>query len=63
MTFKRCPKLLNMALQVDTLKLESGKFNIIINIKNMIICIKNILIFIIINIINTFEKNIINIEK
>ena len=40
---------------------------IIINIKNTIICIINIIILTIINItniiINTFEKNIINIEK
>jgi hypothetical protein len=40
---------------------------IIINIKNIIICIINIIILTIINItniiINTFEKNIINIEK
>jgi len=47
-------------MQSDSLKLRSCKFNIIINIKNIIICI-------ILNIdnivINKFEKNIINIEK
>jgi hypothetical protein len=36
----------------------SGKFNIIINIKNIIICIRNIIIIIIIKIIikNIFKK-------
>jgi hypothetical protein len=56
-----------MMMQPDSLKLESYKFNIIINIENMIICIIKILIFIVANIINIiihkFEKNIINIEK
>jgi hypothetical protein len=33
------------ALQSGPLKLGSNKFNIIINIQNMIICIINILIF------------------
>jgi len=39
-------------MQPDSLKLESDKFNIIINIENMIICIIKILIFIVANIIN-----------
>jgi len=58
----RGPKFLDIVLQPNTLKLESDKFNIIINIKNIIIiiimkdiiiCIINIIIFII---INKFEK-------
>jgi hypothetical protein len=54
------PMLLGLALQPDPLKLRSCKFNIIINIINIII-------FIIMNIaniiINKFLKNIINIKK
>ena len=46
------PRLLGQALQTDPLKLGSCKFNIIVNIKNIIICIINITIGIIINIIN-----------
>jgi hypothetical protein len=59
----RGPKFLDIVLQPNTLKLGSDKFNIIINIKNIIIiiiimkdiiiCIINIIIFII---INKFEK-------
>ena len=41
LTFKRSPKLLGLTLQPDTFKLGSCKFIIIINIKNMIICIIN----------------------
>ena len=41
--------LLSLVLQPNPLKLESNKFNIIINIKIKIICIINIIIFIIIN--------------
>jgi hypothetical protein len=37
LVFKRGPKLLGLALDPDPLKLESDKFNIIINIENMII--------------------------
>jgi hypothetical protein len=52
---------------IDLLKLRSCKFNIIINIKNIIIGMINIIIFIIMNIANIiidkFLKNIINIEK
>jgi len=43
------PLLLSLVLQPNPLKLESNKFNIIINIKIKIICIINIIIFIIIN--------------
>jgi hypothetical protein len=51
------PKLLGLALQPDPLKLGSCKFNIIINIKIIII----IIIMNIANIIiNKFEKNIIS---
>jgi len=54
------PRFLGLALQLDPLKLESCKFNIIINIKNIII-------FTIMNIanivINKFEKSLNNIEK
>jgi hypothetical protein len=39
-------------LQLDPLQLGSDKFNNSINIKNIIICIINIIIFIIIKIIN-----------
>jgi len=39
-------------LQLDLLKLGSYKFNIIINIKNIIIGMINIIIFIIMNIAN-----------
>ena len=60
LTFKRGLKLLNLALQSDSLKLGLYMFNIIINIKNIII-------FLIINIINIiiniFFKNIVNIKK
>jgi hypothetical protein len=53
-------RLLGLALQLYSLKLGSFKFNIII-------CIINIIIFIIMNIaniiINKFKKYIINIEK
>jgi len=47
-------------LQPDPLKLRSNKFNIIINIKNIVIFIKMNIANII---INKFEKYIINIEK
>ena len=51
------PRLLSLEFQSDPLKLGSCKFNIII-------CIKNIINFIIMNIaniiINKFEKNIIS---
>jgi hypothetical protein len=54
-------------LQPDPHKFGSDKFNIIINIKNITICIKNIIVFIIINIINPiinkFEMNIIHVKK
>ena len=57
-------RLLSLALQSDPLKLGLCKFNIIINIKNIIICIINIIFFIMMNnaniIINKFEKNIIS---
>jgi hypothetical protein len=59
LTFKRGPKLLDLALQPDPLKHRPDKFNIIINIKNIIIYI---IINIINMIINKIEKNIINIE-
>ena len=52
LVFKMNLKLLSLVLQKDPLKLELNKFNIIINIKNTIICIINITIGIIINIIN-----------
>jgi len=45
------PRLLDLTLQSYLLKLRSNKFNIIINIKNIIICIIDIII-----IINKFEK-------
>jgi hypothetical protein len=48
------PKLLGLALQPYLFKLRSNKFNIIINIKNIIICIIDIII-----IINKFEKKIL----
>ena len=51
------PRLLGQALQTDPLKLGSCKFNIIVNIKNIIICIINITIGIIINIINITLKS------
>jgi hypothetical protein len=55
------PRLLGLVLQPDPLKHGSCKFNIIIiNIKNIIICIKMNIANII---IDKFEKNIINIEK
>jgi len=50
--FKRDMMFLSLVLQPDPLKLELNKFNVIINIKNTIICIINITIGIIINIIN-----------
>jgi hypothetical protein len=60
LVFKRDPKLLDMMLQPDSFKLGSYKLDIIINIKNIIICIINIIIIFIINIINIiinkFEK-------
>jgi hypothetical protein len=55
LTFKRGPKLLDLALQPDPLKHRPDKFNIIINIIYIIINIINM-------IINKIEKNIINIE-
>jgi hypothetical protein len=60
LTFKRGLKLLNLALQSDSLKLGLYMFNIIINIKNIIIFL---LINIINIIINIFFKNIVNIKK
>jgi len=51
LTFKKGPKLLDLALQLDPLKHGSDKFNIIINIKNIII-------YIIINIINMIINKI-----
>jgi hypothetical protein len=58
--FKRDPKLLGLTLHPNPFKLGSNKFNIIINNKNIIV-------FIIINIINPiinkFETNIIHIKK
>jgi hypothetical protein len=53
-------RLLDLMLQPDPLKLRSNKFNIIINIKNIVIFIKMNIANII---INKFEKYIINIEK
>jgi len=50
--FKRDLKLLSLVLQPNPLKPELTKFNVVINIKNTIICIINITIGIIINIIN-----------
>jgi len=53
------PRLLGLVLQANSLKLGSCNLNIIINIKNIIICIINITIDIIINIINiTFKSDI-----
>jgi hypothetical protein len=57
LTFNRCSKLLGLVLQSGPLKLGSVKFNIIINIKNFIIYVINIIIFIIINIFNIEKKN------
>jgi hypothetical protein len=45
LVFKRGPLLLGLVLLPNPLKFGSGKFNIIINIKNNIICIINIVIF------------------
>ena len=58
LTFNRCSKLLGLVLQSGPLKLGSVEFNIIINIKNFIIYVINIIIFIIINIINIEKKTI-----
>jgi hypothetical protein len=52
------------ALQTNLLKLKSCNFNIVINIKNNIICIINITISIIINIINiTLRLRVAAISK
>ena len=52
------------ALQTNLLKLKSCNFNIVINIKNNIICIINITISIIINIINiTLRLSVAAISK
>jgi hypothetical protein len=60
LTLHPYPRLLGRELQSYPFKLGSCKFNIIINIKNIITCIINIIIFIIMNIvniiINKFEK-------
>jgi hypothetical protein len=66
--FKRDSKLLGLTLCPNPFKLGSNKFNIIINnFKNITICIKNIIVFIIINIINpiinNFEMNFIHVKK
>lgn len=57
--FKRGPKLLDLALQPNLLKLRPYNFNIITNI---IICIINVIVFIIINIKNIIIKNFKNIS-
>jgi hypothetical protein len=60
LTFKKDPKLFGLTFFLNPFKLGLDKFNIIINIKNIIV-------FIIINIINPiinkFKKNIIHIKK
>ena len=53
---------MGLVLQPYPLKLESCKFNIII--KNNIICIVNMIIYSIINIIiNKFEKNLLILKN
>jgi hypothetical protein len=51
------PSFLDLMLQLYLLKLGSCKFNIIINIKNIIICMNNIANIIIIFIIFIFIGN------